>query len=1063
MGGIQHLLFLALALHAVAANGFAQLGEDASILRPTYNIDDETELMEPRIVAEPQDGSKWWYTPSRKAHIYRHRFNKALKQLEQQHNPKNTNKQGEDMRLPGDIIPISYDVRMLPFVELIESGNYTTEGSVVIVVECIRSTRNISINSAELVIRRGTISILDMQTNSPLAVVDYFDEQSTREIITIQTASMLGAGKRYKISMSFKSTLNDDLRGFYRSSYIEEGVRKWLAVTQFESTDARRAFPCFDEPSMKANFTVALGRKDTMTAVSNMEQIKSGPVAGMPGYIWDSFAPSVKMSSYLVAFLVSDFINIPAKPGVSNVQFRIWARANAENLTTYAIDIGPRILEYFESYFNIDYPLAKQDMAAIPDFAAGAMENWGLITYRESDLLIDTETASARQKQRVAIVSAHELAHQWFGDLVTMDWWNAIWLNEGFASYMEFIGTDSVEPDFKMNDQFVIENLQYVFGIDALETSRPINIEVNTPAEISSLFDAISYEKGSCIVRMCADMLGIDAFKRGLTRYLNDNAYGNAQQDDLWQAMQEQADEENIVLPAKVKEIMDTWTYKMGYPVIKVTRDYATGGAQVTQERFLLRKMNTTEIDPTVYQWWVPLTYINAGLEPSQKVSEWLSKDDVSTSLNDLGADADQWVIFNVDQQNYYRVAYDGTNYDLLTAQLMADHQRIVPNNRAQLLDDTFILASVDIVPYKNALDLSLYLAQEKEYVPWNAVLAEFNYIDSMLHNQAQFPDWTIHMTNIVTPYYNHVGFQESDTDAQLTIYARTDAMSWACRLKIADCVDNSKAKYAEQMNDPDNSRILSPNQKSTILRTGVENGGQAEWDFAFSQYLSKYDTSFLIAATCSKESSRLYNLLEMMLDSESGIRLSDVNTLFKNVASNPLGNLIATDFLVNRWNDIEQSWLGSNYFVNFFRYVCDRQNTQTQLDRLLKLRNDHFDILGNSNTVQQGIDIVVENIKWMELHQEEIGTWLVDPSVTEPPATTTTSTTTTSTTTTTTTSTTTPSTTTRTSTTTSSSTAASTVSTTPVPTTPSAGFRFTKMDFTSIFAVVLLWKFLVH
>lgn len=159
MGGIQHLLFLALALHAVAANGFSQLGEDASILRPTYNIDDETELMEPRIVAEPQDGSKWWYTPSRKAHIYRHRFNKALKQLEQQHNPKNTNKQGEDMRLPGDIIPISYDVRMLPFVELIESGNYTTEGSVVIVVECIRSTRNISINSAELVIRRGTISV----------------------------------------------------------------------------------------------------------------------------------------------------------------------------------------------------------------------------------------------------------------------------------------------------------------------------------------------------------------------------------------------------------------------------------------------------------------------------------------------------------------------------------------------------------------------------------------------------------------------------------------------------------------------------------------------------------------------------------------------------------------------------------------------------------------------------------------------------------------------------------------------------------------------------------------
>ncbi|EFX67144.1 hypothetical protein DAPPUDRAFT_203795 [Daphnia pulex] len=949
-----------------------------------------------------------------------------------------SNKVNEDLRLPGDVLPSDYTIRLLPFIE---EGNFTTDGHIDIFVDCVRDTNSISMNAADITFKKLSIAVVDLSNNNnPLAMVDFIDEQSTREIVTIRTAEKLMAGKRYKISMDFVSILNDELRGFYRSSYMENGVRKWLAVTQMEAPDARRAFPCFDEPNMKAVFTIVLGRKITMRTASNMNIISSDQMSGMPDYVWDYYQTTVKMSSYLVAFLVSEFEDV-ATTTSHRVPFRLWVKPESRHLAGYSLSVAPGMQEFYESYFKIAYPLPKQDLAAIPDFSAGAMENWGLVTYRESALLIDVPLESRSRKQSVADINAHELAHQWFGDLVTTDWWNTIWLNEGFATYVEFLGTNAVEPDFRMLDQFVVRELHYVFGVDALETSRPINLPVTTPAEISRMFDAISYDKGSCIIRMAADFIGLETFNRGLTRYLNARSYKNAVEDDLWLALQQQVDEDGISLPASVKDIMDTWTLQMGFPLITVTRDYSTGGASVSQDRFLIRK-NPNSTDTHVYLWWVPLTHTNGG-DLLVRKTEWISKDQPSTTIGNLGASSDNWVIFNYDQQNLYRVAYDSENYRLIAQQLMVDHGRILDNNRAQLLDDAFVLASVHLLPYKSALDLSLYLKYETEYVPWNAVLSELSYIDSMLYSQPQYSHWLTHMMNLVTPYYSHVGFQESTLDAHLTVFARSDAMSWACKLQIADCVDNSKAKYAELMKEPDNSLILSPNQKSVILKTGVENGGQAEYDFAFTQYTSKYDTSFLIAAASSKDVSRLNSLLNKMLDSESGIRLSDVNTLFNNVASNPVGNALATDFLVNQWDAIEQSSLGTGYFVNFFRYVCNRQNTQAQLDRLLELRNTHADILGSSNTVQQGIDVVIENIKWMELHQNEIGNWLADN--TEEPTTIPTSTTTTTTT-----------------TTVQPTASSTTTTTTQATTTPSSANGNAKMNAAFILAVILSGMFFI-
>ncbi|XP_055586170.1 aminopeptidase N-like isoform X2 [Uranotaenia lowii] len=766
------------------------------------------------------------------------------------------------------------------------------------------------------------------------------------------------------VVLDFQGQLSDTLQGFYKGSFLEEETnnRTWFASTQFSPIDARRAFPCFDNPEMKATFDISLVHsEDKSMALSNTALIRTS--VHRPGFLRRDFETTPRMSTYLVAFIVSDLeLAQQSQLLAFKPQISIWSRPEVRRMTNYAHQLTVRLLPFLEQYFDLPYQMKKIDMVAVPDFGYSAMENWGLITFRESSFLVpedNDKSSSAAHKERVALVLAHELAHQWFGNLVTPRWWNDLWLKEGFSTYMSYECLNFAEKKWRVFESFSEKELEPAFETDSLRNSHPISFPVRHGSDIRRIFDPITYSKGAALIRMMSSFLGPDAFKAGIVEYLKEYQYSNAEQEDLWEILTKQGHSHGTLPETlEVKDIMDTWTLQAGYPVITVER-LAPTKLRISQQRYILPSKESS--DET--RWYVPISMVTktSSLMETSLPIFWLSFENKSVEI-DIEADADDYVYLNVDRTGYYRVNYDYASWKKLTNNFAS----LPPMTKAQLIDDAFSLARAEFIQYDIPLTLTLFLkANHQDISSWASLAKGLNFLDAMLSREPAYESFLAVMRSTLRKAFDALGFEDHPEDDHLQMMHRERIVRLACQFGIDKCTVPAQTLYRRWMTNFRDNQI-PPNLKFVIYCTSLREGGVPEWNFAYKRYQETDSASeketILSALGCSVKPWLLSKYLNMTLDPTSGILKQDGGRVFQAVAKNYVGNDIAFNFLYENIEKINK-YYGDGFsilpkMIHSVTALMNQKHHKEQFDRFARKARS----LGLS-TIEKSIHLAEEQI----------------------------------------------------------------------------------------------------
>ncbi|CAI9170888.1 unnamed protein product [Rangifer tarandus platyrhynchus] len=882
------------------------------------------------------------------------------------------------MRLPEHIIPAHYDLMIHANLTALTFG-----GTTQIEITASKPTSTIILHSHHLQISKAALRKGggQRQAEEPLRVL----ENPPQEQIALLASKPLVVGHPYTIVIDYAGNLSESFHGFYKSTYrTKEGEVRVLASTQFEPTAARMAFPCFDEPAFKASFLIKIRREPRHLAISNMPLVKSVTVAG--GLLEDHFDVTVKMSTYLVAFIVSDFKSV-SKMTKSGVKVSVYAVPDKINQADYALDAAVTLLEFYEDYFSIPYPLPKQDLAAIPDFQSGAMENWGLTTYRESSLLFDAEKSSASSKLGITMVVSHELAHQWFGNLVTMEWWNDLWLNEGFAKFMEFVSVSVTHPELKVEDYFFGKCFN-AMEVDALNSSHPVSTPVENPAQIREMFDEVSYDKGACILNMLRDYLGADTFKSGIIKYLQKYSYKNTKNEDLWNTMASICPTDDTQHMdgfcsrgehssssahwrregLDVKTMMNTWTLQKGFPLITIS----VRGRNVHMKQEYYAK-GVADAPETGFLWHVPLTYITS---KSDAVQRFLLK--TRTDVLILPEEV-EWIKFNVGMNGYYIVHYEDDGWDSLIGLLKGTHTAISSNDRASLINNAFQLVSIGKLSIEKALDLTLYLKHETEIMPvfqgLNELIPMYKLMEKRDMNEVE-TQFKAFLVRLLRDLIDKQTWTDEGSVSERVL--RSQLLLLACVRKYQPCVQKAEG-YFRQWQEADGNLSLPDDVTLAVFAVGAQT--LEGWDFLYSKYqssLSSTEKNQIEFALCiSQNKEKLQWLLDQSFKGDV-IKTQEFPDILRAIGRNPVGYPLAWQFLRENWNKLVQKFdLGSNSIAYMVTGTTNQFSTRARLEEVKEFFSSLKENGSQLRCVQQTIETIEENIRWMDKNFDKIKAWL--------------------------------------------------------------------------------------
>jgi aminopeptidase N len=845
-------------------------------------------------------------------------------------------------RLPDVAVPESYSLKLTP-----DFQSWKFAGDETINIKVLKSTPTITLNQNDIAFDKVTI------TSGGKSQTAKVQPNYDTEMVTLTVPESIAAGPA-TIHITYTGVLNDKLRGFYHAE--SEGHK--YAVTQFESTDARRAFPSFDEPNYKAVFdiTVVAPKKDMVISNSKPVSDTAGPGTDQHTV---AFAPTPKMSTYLVAVLVGEFECLEG--GADGIPIRVCTPPGKKEMGRFALTASEQVMRYYNKYFGIKYPYGKLDNVAIPDFAAGAMENTAAITYRDIYILLDPKTAPPSQQAEVASVIAHEMAHQWFGDLVTMNWWDDIWLNEGFATWMAFKPVEAWKPEWHVQEERAQSEIG-ALNSDSLQATRPIHQEATTPAQIEELFDAIAYNKAAAVLQMVESYVGPEVFRQGVNNYLKAHAYGNATAADFWTAITETSKK-----PAD--KIMSSFVMNTGVPLLSVDASCKGGKetVQLRQKRFF--------VDPNLFKqpndtlWTIPVCLKAPGAAAKDKTCELLTSKQQTFTLPSCSS----WLNVNPGANSYYRVGYTPSAIQQLSKSAASE---VKPPELMYLLDNQWAMSRAGADSIGSFMQLAHGSATSASHSVVDELSMDLSYLSDHLVSGSDRPAFEAWVRDTFSPRMQELGWTAAPSDDVNRRQLRAGIFYLLGRFgNDPQAIEHAQKVTQSYLQDPGS---VDPTMVRSALQIAALHGGPQLYDEFLAKAKQWKDKdpetyySALFSLSDFSDPALLKRTMDMALSPE--VRSQNMAFLIYGVMRNPAGTELAWQFMQTRWNDIvaKTGLRGAGRLVGATSMLCDPQSRQ----QVQSFFTEHK-VPSAERTLQQATERIGNCVDFKQAQQPQLAEWL--------------------------------------------------------------------------------------
>ncbi|KAF9274027.1 Aminopeptidase 2 mitochondrial [Mortierella alpina] len=861
------------------------------------------------------------------------------------------------MTLQRSIIPIHYTLKIVPC-----PVNFSFLGECSIEICVAEPTFGITLHAKELNIQTATVR--DHLINGYSITATSVSYNVEEETITLEFPQALHVSSSWTLDIAYIGLVNDKLNGFYRSVYTDaENNVHQLTTTQFQSTHARRAFPCWDEPAIKATFTLTLVAPQGMTCLSNMSVLSTALLEN--GMQEVTFLKTPIMATYLLAWMIGDFDYIEAYTSGAfdgeRVPCRVYAPVGLADQGHYSLDLAVKCVEYFSRLFNIPFPLPKLDLVAVPDFAPGAMENWGLIAFRTYALLIE-EYGSQDRKQEIAATVVHEISHQWFGNLVTMEWWSDLWLFEGFATHLAYIVVDELFPGWEIWSEFV-KNIQEVLKHDSLRTSHPVEVGVANPSEITQIFDEISYMKGASILRMLSAWLGQDQLLLGIRKFIHKYMWSNANTEDLWATL---AEECKVDVPG----FMNKWTRQTGYPVVSITElDEST--ILVRQNLFLSTGDVKEEEDNLI--WPVPLGLVTASDPTPRNIM-------MDTKEMLLKVDTTRWYKFNMGQTGFYRVSYPPKALDLLGQTFGTDQLNAA--NRVGLLTDAAALVASGIAPTSSFLTLLKYFEDEENYMVWAEVSLRLQELLAVwLEQPAPVMEGLKEVQRrLFTKIVKRLGWEFPEGEDPSTGNLRAVAIRFAGRAGDPEIVAEARRRFTAFIQHRDMSAI-PPDLRfpvfEIVLRT---TQGVDEYDAVVNYYRETFIPAEKVVALSVLGYGSSIELVRKTLSFAMSpeVRTQDILSAIATLRSSVVGRAELWNFMRHHWDVLYERHFGDIGFLDYLVSLSIESFSTLERYQEVQAFFANKDTSAYDRILATCLEGIRMNILWLERDCRDVEQWLV-------------------------------------------------------------------------------------